>query len=119
MPVRVPERLTMAHRLSLAGRPLAVPGVEPPGSGVLYRLVPHGANFAEKMLYSFCSKRNCRDGGDPWATPLSDAQGHLFGTLTTGGDNAAHEGGIFEWDTTLEAMIYSFCNQQHCADGYS
>jgi len=90
-----------------------------PGWGVLYRLVPHGANFAEKTLYSFCSKRNCKDGGDPWATPLSDAQGHLFGTLTTGGGNAAHEGGIFEWDTTQETMIYSFCNQQHCADGYS
>jgi uncharacterized repeat protein (TIGR03803 family) len=39
---------------------------------------------AEKVLYSFCGKTNCTDGGDPDAN-LIDVNGALYGTTYTGG----------------------------------
>ena len=77
----------------------------------------------EKVLYSFCSQRNCVDGSLPEAG-LSDANGTLYGTTYLGGSgckgsNPPGCGAVFAFNpsTGTEAVLYSFCSEQNCADG--
>jgi uncharacterized repeat protein (TIGR03803 family) len=39
----------------------------------------------EKVIHSFCSKSNCADGAFPVSNLISDAEGNLYGTTTSGG----------------------------------
>jgi len=70
----------------------------------------------ETVLYVFCSQQNCTDGAEPFAG-LIDVKGILYGTTRSGG--AGDWGTVFELDpnTDVEAVLYSFCSQQKCADG--
>jgi uncharacterized repeat protein (TIGR03803 family) len=56
------------------------------GSGTVFELTP-GANgtWAETVLHSFCSARQCADGGGPLAGVILDAAGSLYGTTVLGG----------------------------------
>lgn len=79
---------------------------------------------AEKVLYSFCPKRNCNDGADP-AAGLLAVNGILYGTTSGGGQYGGTIcpsgcGTVFSLDpsTGVETVLYSFChNKSSCADG--
>jgi uncharacterized repeat protein (TIGR03803 family) len=61
-------------------------------SGAAFELKPNGK---EKVLYSFCSKANCKDGDLPGTPLLLDGHGDLFGTTNGGGANGDY-GTVFE-----------------------
>jgi uncharacterized repeat protein (TIGR03803 family) len=89
-------------------------------SGVVFELTPSGkGNYTYNVIYTFCSQDSCVDGDTPWGAPIIDASGNIYGTTAGGG---ADDGGtVYEltprngqW--TLN-VLYSFCEQQNCADG--
>jgi len=96
------------------------------GGGTVFKLAPAqgGGPWTETVLYSFCSESNCTDGEEPASALIMDAAGNLYGTTPAGGANTAADGGtgggtVFELDTTgHETVLYSFCSQMNCADGY-
>ena len=53
------------------------------GVGTVFALDP--TTNVESTIYSFCSRRNCKDGEEPVAG-LIDAHGALYGTTIFGGD---------------------------------
>jgi uncharacterized repeat protein (TIGR03803 family) len=53
------------------------------GVGTVFALDP--TTNVESTIYSFCSRRNCKDGEEPVAG-LIDAHGTLYGTTIFGGD---------------------------------
>jgi uncharacterized repeat protein (TIGR03803 family) len=59
------------------------------GCGVVFSL--DTATGTEKMLYAFCSKSNCADGGLPQAG-LVQTNGILYGTTSQGGDTGCGGG---------------------------
>jgi uncharacterized repeat protein (TIGR03803 family) len=82
--------------------------------GTVFRLTPSGTL---SVLYSFCAKTNCADGSQPVGGLAMDAAGDLFGTTEFGGANA--RGVVFELTPAKkESVLYSFCSQANCADGY-
>jgi uncharacterized repeat protein (TIGR03803 family) len=84
------------------------------GYGAIFSL--NTKTGAESVIYSFCSLGNCADGAHPVAG-LIDAKAMLYGTTTIGG--AKSHGTVFSFDlkTGTEAVLYSFCGLQRCADG--
>jgi uncharacterized repeat protein (TIGR03803 family) len=73
----------------------------------------------EKVLWSFGSVPN--DGIGPQAALISDNAGNLYGT-TAGGGTAAG-GTVFKLSpqtggTWSETILYNFCTQTDCTDGY-
>lgn len=102
------------------------------GSGVVFELSPGapGALWSEKVLYAFCSQRNCIDGSDTENNltyegqstgSLYDGVSPLFGLTAFGG--AKNGGTAYElnqdsgqWTHTI---IYNFCanGQSDCPDG--
>jgi uncharacterized repeat protein (TIGR03803 family) len=53
------------------------------GDGVVYEITADGK---EKILYSFCSEKDCADGADPNGL-IMDAKGNLYGTTYNGGSH--------------------------------
>lgn len=51
----------------------------PSGVGTIFKLVPSGAKYAGRILYSF---RGGTDGGEPRAGLTADETGALYGTTT-------------------------------------
>jgi uncharacterized repeat protein (TIGR03803 family) len=84
------------------------------GKGSVFSLDPKSGT--EAVVYSFCSQQNCADGQSPEAN-LIDVKGTLYGTTQKGG--AKQGGTVFSIDpaTGTEAVVYSFCSRQNCADG--
>lgn len=76
-----------------------------------------GTSGGESVVYSFCSQSNCTDGDLPNAS-LIDVKGTLYGTTYQGGANS--HGTVFSIDpgTGKETVLYSFCAQSNCTDGY-
>jgi uncharacterized repeat protein (TIGR03803 family) len=73
----------------------------------------------EKVLYSFCSQQDCVDGQIPMVNVIA-VNGILYGTTTSGGTGDYNEGGVafaLDPNTGAEKVLYSFCQQQGCADG--
>jgi uncharacterized repeat protein (TIGR03803 family) len=85
--------------------------------GAVFSINP--ATGAETVLYSFCSQQNCADGAQPLAG-LLNVNGTLYATTSSGGAHS-YEGAVISIDlsTRAEAVLYSFCSQQNCADGAS
>jgi len=80
------------------------------------------AKYSEKVLYSFCSQKNCKDGSGP--TTLIDVKGTLYGTTVGGGITGCGGygcGTAFSFDLVsgAEKVLYGFCKQPNCADGES
>jgi uncharacterized repeat protein (TIGR03803 family) len=86
-----------------------------------------GANFegtvfeitstdAFSVLYTFCSQTNCTDGGYPY-TGLTYYDGTLYGTTYLGGANGG--GTIFSIKTGTFNVLYNFCSQTKCSDGFA
>jgi uncharacterized repeat protein (TIGR03803 family) len=74
-------------------------------SGTVFKVDP--ATGQETVLYSFCPQPGCTDGVGPYAVPVLDAQGNLYGTTSGGG--ALGWGTVFKLDTTgSETVLYSF-----------
>jgi len=58
------------------------------GNGVVFKLSPHGT---ETVLHAFTGGS---DGGEPFAGPIADASGNLYGTTWSGG--AGNAGVVFK-----------------------
>ena len=65
------------------------------GYGVVFSLTPEAdkRRWNYTVLYDFCSRRQCRDGGTPLSNLLIGADGSLYGTTSQGGHAS---GGIFK-----------------------
>jgi uncharacterized repeat protein (TIGR03803 family) len=90
--------------------------------GTVFKLSPTGTGWTETVLYSFCAQTNCSDGRSPWrATLIMDATGNLYGTTYWGG-RGGYDGTVFKLSPTstgwTETVLYSFCAQTNCGDGY-
>lgn len=84
---------------------------------------------AEAVLYSFCPIEGpCTDGAIP-ETSLVNIKGTLYGTTAAGGANWGYSGScgqefgcgtVFSLNrrTGAEAVLYSFCSERYCRDGY-
>ncbi len=91
--------------------------------GTVFKLDP-GGNYT--VLYNFCSRTNCVDGSQPFGGLIEDASGNFYGTTSQGGATipncpypASGCGTVFRLDPAgNETVLYSFCSQANCADGY-
>ncbi len=100
------------------------------GGGTVFELTPNAARTAwtETVLYSFCPQTNCVDGYAPSGSLITDRSGHLYGTTDRGGSGTVDGGGgcgtVFELTpnaqrtTWTETVLYSFCTQANCVDGF-
>ncbi len=87
------------------------------GGGTVFELTPSGA---ETVLYSFCARRNCADGGYPVASLIMDSSGNLYGTTEYGGRENLNYGAVFKLAPNgTETVLHSFCARANCADGES
>ena len=87
------------------------------GSGTIFKITPSGTLTT---LYSFCSRTNCTDGGNPSAALVQAANGDFYGTTYEGGVhcNAFGCGTVFKITPSgTLTTIYSFCPQSGCPDG--
>jgi uncharacterized repeat protein (TIGR03803 family) len=84
------------------------------GFGTVFELTPNADRTAWslKVLYRFCARKNCADGGRPYSGLIMDQMGNLFGT--TGG-GFSFPGTIFEltpnaagtgWTETVLQRLY-------------
>jgi len=101
------------------------------GEGVVFELSPAGAGrWTYSVVYSFCSRINCRDGmlpaggltyaGAQAGLPY-DGRSRLYGVTQEGG---GHDAGVAYWlrprsgSSWYENVIYAFCaRKQSCPDG--
>ena len=96
------------------------------GAGAIFSIDPDTGT--EKVLYSFCPQFGCADGGDP-ETNLIEVNGTLYGTTDAGGtetycpntNNPPGCGTVYSFDpkTRTEKVLFAFCNQQYCTDGWA
>jgi uncharacterized repeat protein (TIGR03803 family) len=57
------------------------------------------------------------DGDFPTGALVADSQLNIYGTTEAGGNN--EEGTVFELTTKKETVLYSFCAQHGCTDGFT
>ena len=105
-------------RATSTGRPSAagfVPWVCPDSCGIVFQLSPGAGNqWAEKVIYTFCSHSDCTDGARPASQLIFDSIGNLYGTTQSGGSVAQHTNGtVFELSPTQdgqwsEVVLYAF-----------
>jgi uncharacterized repeat protein (TIGR03803 family) len=111
-------------------------GVVGPGGGdggTVFELSPsQGGGWTEKVVYNFCSQDGpygrCQDGADPDTNLIFDSAGNLYGTTLSGGGTPICLlfgcGTAFELSPNgsggwTEQVLYDFCSQTNCADGYN
>jgi uncharacterized repeat protein (TIGR03803 family) len=94
--------------------------------GTVFKLAPPaqtGDAWTHTVLYTFCSQPNCTDGQVPFAGPIRDAAGNLYGTTYGGGEGCSGYGGcgvVYKLDRKgNETVLYSFCpaGYGNCTDG--
>jgi uncharacterized repeat protein (TIGR03803 family) len=76
------------------------------GNGTVYKLTPSAAGWTETVLHNFTG---APDGKAPYATPILDGAGNLFGTTYGGG--AHNQGSVYEvtsQPSVTEHVLYSF-----------
>jgi len=65
------------------------------GVGTLFEISPTAHGWDPKLIYQFGQLANLADGAYPYATPILDSSGNLYGTTYVGG---GHNGGsVFEF----------------------
>jgi uncharacterized repeat protein (TIGR03803 family) len=88
------------------------------GGGTVFRLAPDGILT---VLHAFVPRASS-DGAAPEAPLVMDAAGRLYGTTRHGGatSSLADAGVVFELSPSdfKERILYEFCSEPHCADGY-
>jgi uncharacterized repeat protein (TIGR03803 family) len=99
------------------------------GHGTVFKVTPKGKLT---VLYAFCAKSSCSDGGSPGSTSIDltyagassgqvyDGVSPLYGTTFVGGSGNA--GTLYKLEPTDKAkwkysVIYKFCSLASCADG--
>jgi uncharacterized repeat protein (TIGR03803 family) len=80
-------------------------------------------NGVESVLYSFCQTDppSCLDSAQPFGGLVVDKNGNFYGTTLNGVNGGATNGAgaVFEVTSTgTETVLYGFCAQVNCADGY-
>jgi uncharacterized repeat protein (TIGR03803 family) len=89
--------------------------------GTVFKLTPNAdGNWRESVLYSFCSRTMCGDGGVPLASLIFDQIGNLYGTAEMGG--ARGVGTVFQLvpnadGSWRESVLHSFRSRRNCGDG--
>jgi len=63
--------------------------------GTLFEMSPTTNGWIPKLIYQFGQLANFADGSDPYATPVFDSAGNLYGTTYTGGGHGG--GAVFEF----------------------
>jgi uncharacterized repeat protein (TIGR03803 family) len=80
--------------------------------GTIFRL---GADGTLTTLYTFCSRKNCKDGANPVGRLFADSQGNLYGAAV-GGKSAC--GVVFKLAPDgVETVLHDFCSKTNDADG--
>ena len=64
--------------------------------GAVFKLTATATGWTYNVLYSFCSKALCADGGTPNAGLIMDGAGNLYGITTGGGPNQSTSGVVFK-----------------------
>ncbi len=106
------------------------------GGGTVFEITPKGKLTT---LYNFCSQTNCADGDLPFSALVQATNGSFYGTTEFGGANDSNYcsdygcGTVFELSPVpktgcpsgsntgngwCETLLYSFCSQTNCTDGY-
>ncbi|MEI9931557.1 MAG: choice-of-anchor tandem repeat GloVer-containing protein [Rhizomicrobium sp.] len=89
------------------------------GDGIFELSPSNGSNWTETILHVACSETNCADGADPKGAPIFDAQGNLYGTMSSGG-NVDEAGVIYKLARVGSAyqysVLYTFCTNNDCSD---
>jgi uncharacterized repeat protein (TIGR03803 family) len=69
-------------------------------------------------LHNFCERKDCADGGQPWASLMLGPDENLYGTTTESG---AHNAGTAFRITPSGRLtiLYTFCSLYNCNDGAS
>jgi len=87
--------------------------------GVVFQLARQGETWTYSVLYSFCSRHRCNDGGRPVGRLISDIHGALYGTTSVQGDKASREGGtVFRLAPNQDRSswnfrrLYAFCQHE-------
>jgi len=86
------------------------------GCGVLYEIVPDGTASTESVLHAFCARQDCADGAIPYAAPVLDDSGNLFGTADVGGSPYSHGGVVFVLSGPALRTVHAFCSRDNCTD---
>ena len=89
-------------------------------AGVVFELTPGAHGWKERVIYTFCSRSLCADGGAPLGLTM-DGIGNLYVATHGGG---AHNGGTVlelspgrknkDWNAQV---LYGFCARTGCTDG--
>jgi uncharacterized repeat protein (TIGR03803 family) len=96
------------------------------GQGTVFKLTPGPAGWTETVLYNFCSRAGCADGGGPEAGLFIDRSGTLYGTGILGGNQTpvppspllSQVGTAFALNpANAYSVLYTFGTQQNCSDG--
>jgi uncharacterized repeat protein (TIGR03803 family) len=91
----------------------------PNSPGIVYQLTPNGGSWSGEVLYQFCAKTNCTDGGFPEGQIAVDSSGKsLYGT-TNGGGDVNGDGVAYKLDiaSRTETTLHAFCSEANCTDG--
>jgi len=64
--------------------------------GDVFELMSGPAGWTENVLYSFCAKSHCVDGAGPYAGPIWDTSGNLYGTTQSGGKGSPDYGTAYK-----------------------
>jgi uncharacterized repeat protein (TIGR03803 family) len=74
------------------------------GRGTIFEIT---AGRKLTTLYSFCARRNCPDGSDPFAALLQGTDGDFYGTTASGGRDTCSQGcgTVFSLSTGLGAFV--------------
>ena len=86
------------------------------GCGTVFELIRDGKRWTFATIYTFQGS----DGANPWAAPIADAHGNLFGTTQYGGDSAC--GVAYELSPTgggqwSQKVLHSFHSSRGNRDG--
>ena len=110
--------LVMADQRHFFG---TTPGGGAHGDGTAYELTHNmDGTWSYAVIYSFCAKANCADGGPPKSDLIVDKDGRLYGTTLSGG---AGQGNVYRLQHTgtgwTETVIVDFCTAGACKLGRS
>jgi uncharacterized repeat protein (TIGR03803 family) len=95
--------------------------------GSIFTMTPQGKLT---VLYSFCSKKGCADGEEPYAGLVQGTDGNFYGTTAEGGSSGGAEDVVTPpnelgtYGTAFKitpkgvlTTLYAFCSESKCADG--